>query len=149
MRTLIGWISALFASGLIGAAMYGAVLSDPVAQADTDAVVERMVAEPGPQPTLVRTEVREVVEPTPTVTVDEVVLVAPAQPAAPQRATTPGTTRTAAPSIAGRGDSSEDRDDHDSEDSDRDDERDDSDDAEDDRDDSDDAEDPDDEHEDD
>ena len=51
MRTLIGWISALFASALIGAAMYNAVLSDPVPQAAADTVVERTVAAPGPQPT--------------------------------------------------------------------------------------------------
>ena len=142
MRTLIGWISALFASAFIGAAVYGAVLSDPVPQADTDAVVERMVAQPGPQPTVVRTEVREVVEPTPTITVEDVVLVAPAQPAARQGTTGPNASRTAAPTSPQR--SADDRNgrdddrDEDAEDADHDDEDDsdsDSEDHEDDRDD--------------
>jgi hypothetical protein len=111
MRTLIGWISALFASAFIGAALYDAVLSDPVPQAAADTVVERMVPAPGPQPTLVRTEIREVVEPTPTITVEDLVLVAPAQPAAQPRTSSPAPARTAAPPPRGGEDRSEDAED--------------------------------------
>ena len=76
MRTVIGWMAAMFASALLGAAVYQTVLSKPLPELDPTATVERITREPGPQPTLYRTEVRTVVEPTPTVTVEDKVVIA-------------------------------------------------------------------------
>jgi len=81
MRTVIGWTAALFASALLGAAVYQTVLSKPVLEPDASAYVETTTRNPTPGPTVYRTEVRKVVEPTPRVTVIEEVLV-PAAPAA-------------------------------------------------------------------
>lgn len=88
MRTVIGWMAALFASALLGAVVYETVLSKPVVEPDASAYVETTTRNPTPGPTVYRTEVRKVVEPTPTVTVIEEVAV----PAAP--ATRPAPART-------------------------------------------------------
>ena len=68
MRTVIGWTAALFASALLGAVVYETVLSKPVLEPDATAYVETTTRNPTPGPTVYRTEVRKVVEPTPTVT---------------------------------------------------------------------------------
>jgi len=95
MRTVIGWTAALFASALLGAAVYQTVLSKPVLEPDASAYVETTTRNPTPGPTVYRTEVRKVVEPTPTVTVVDEVLV-PAAPAAQPAAA--GTSQVSAPS---------------------------------------------------
>jgi hypothetical protein len=98
MRTVIGWMAAMFASALLGAAVYQTVLSKPLPELDPTATVETITREPGPQPTLYRTEVRTVVEPTPTVTVEDKVLVKEqvVQVGQPQTSK-PAPTRTSAP----------------------------------------------------
>lgn len=78
MRTLLGWTLALVSSALLGAALYQAVLTHPLPPGDPAAVLERVQADPLPGPTLYRTEVHTIVEPTPTVTVTDVVVVPPA-----------------------------------------------------------------------
>ena len=95
MRTVIGWTAALFASALLGAVVYQTVLSKPVLEPDASAYVETTTRNPTPGPTVYRTEVRKVVEPTPTVTVVDEVLV-PAAPAAQPAAA--GTSQVSAPS---------------------------------------------------
>jgi type IV secretory pathway VirB10-like protein len=75
MRTVIGWMAAMVASALLGAVVYQTVLSKPLAELDPTATVETITRAPVPGPTLYRTEVRTVVEPTPTVTVEEEVLI--------------------------------------------------------------------------
>jgi hypothetical protein len=75
MRTVIGWMAAMLASALLGAAVYQTVLSKPLPDIDPAASVETLSLEPRPTPTVYRTEVRTVVEPTPTVTVEDKVLV--------------------------------------------------------------------------
>ena len=71
MRTLIGWMAAMFASALLGAVVYENVLSKPLPASDQTATVETVAEEPQPTPTVYRTEVKTVVEPTPTVTVED------------------------------------------------------------------------------
>ncbi|HYN56307.1 MAG TPA: hypothetical protein VES03_03805, partial [Motilibacterales bacterium] len=98
MRTVIGWMAAMVASALLGAAVYQTVLSKPLPELDPTATVESITREPTPGPTLVRTEVRTVVEPTPTVTVDDQVLVREESVALSQpRTSAPAPTRTRAP----------------------------------------------------
>lgn len=98
MRSVIGWMAALFASALLGAAVYQTVLSTPQRALDPTATVETVGREPGPQPTLYRTEVRTVVEPTPTETVVEQVLIEEeAVPVSQPRTANPAPTRTSAP----------------------------------------------------
>jgi hypothetical protein len=95
MRAILGWALALVAGAFLGAAVYESALSDPASQLAVPAVVPSGALTPEPAPTLYRTEVRKVVEPTPTVTVvDEVVVTKTVAPAAP-RAQTVG--RTAKP----------------------------------------------------
>jgi len=117
MRTVIGWMAALFASALLGAAVYQTVLSTPLPELDPTATVETIRREPSPGPTLYRTEVRTIVEPTPTVTVEDVVRVADeAAPVSRPRTANPAPTRTSAPkstprATAEREDDSAERDD--------------------------------------
>jgi type IV secretory pathway VirB10-like protein len=85
-------MTAMLASALLGAAVYQTVLSKPAPPLDPTATVETITREPGPQPTLYRTEVRTVVEPTPTVTVEERIVLVD-QP----RTANPAPTRTSAP----------------------------------------------------
>ncbi len=75
MRTVIGWMAAMLASALLGAAVYQTVLSKPLPELDPTATVETIARDPSPGPTQYRTEVRTVVEPTPTVTVEDKILV--------------------------------------------------------------------------
>jgi hypothetical protein len=75
MRTVIGWMAAMLASALLGAAVYQTVLSKPLPELDPAATVETISRDPSPGPTLYRTEVRTVVEPTPTVTIEDKVVV--------------------------------------------------------------------------
>ena len=82
MRTVLGWAVALVAGAFMGAAVYQAVLSDPLPRKAAAEVVPSVQATPEPAPTIYRTEVREIVDPTPTVTVvDEVVVEKTAKPA--------------------------------------------------------------------
>ncbi len=83
MRTVIGWMAALFASALLGAVVYETVLSEPALEPDASAYVETTTRNPTPGPIVYRTEVRKVVEPTPTVTVLEEIAVPAAQVAQP------------------------------------------------------------------
>jgi hypothetical protein len=103
MRALIGWTLALASSALLGAALYQAVLNDPLARpvAGTAAVGDAPTL--APRPTVTRTEVRTVVDPTPTVTVEEVVdrpatlRATSGEAAAPNRTSAPRPTLAAAP----------------------------------------------------
>lgn len=76
MRTLIGWMAAMVASALLGAAVYQTVLSRPLADVGPAATVETISQEPSAVPTVYRTEIQTVVDPTPTVTVEDRVLIA-------------------------------------------------------------------------
>ncbi len=131
MRTMIGWMAALFASALLGAAVYQTVLSKPLPDIVPAASVETVSAAPRPTPTEYRTEIRTVVEPTPTVTIeDQVLLTEQAVPVAAQetaaaaatRTRTPGATpratadRQESPSATRTEDSDDDEDDHDEDD---------------------------------
>jgi hypothetical protein len=111
MRTVIGWMAAMLASAMLGAAVYQTVLSKPLPELDPTATVETIGREPSPGPTLYRTEVRTVVEPTPTVTVEDKVLVAEEVVEVSQpRAANPAPVRTSAPkprATAERNDESE------------------------------------------
>jgi hypothetical protein len=98
MRTVIGWMAAMLASALLGAAVYQTVLSKPLPELDPTATVETITSDPNPGPTLYRTEVRTVVDPTPTVTVEDKVqvreeVVQVSQP----RTSRPAPARTSAP----------------------------------------------------
>ena len=98
MRTVIGWMAAMLASALLGAAVYQTVLSKPLPELDPTATVEMVTREAGPQPTLYRTEVRTVVEPTPTVTVeDKVVIKEEVVQVSQPRTSRPAPARTSAP----------------------------------------------------
>ena len=98
MRSVIGWMAALFGSALLGAAVYQTVLSAPQRALDPTATVETVGREPGPQPTLYRTEVRTVVDPTPTEVVEDTVLIQEEVAQASQpRTANPAPTRTSAP----------------------------------------------------
>ncbi len=100
MRTVIGWIGAMLASALLGAAVYESVLSRPVPPPEATASVEILPAEPLPTPTVYRTKVRKVVDPTPTVTIEEVVEVpevAVVARSTSTRAAAPEPARTSAP----------------------------------------------------
>jgi type IV secretory pathway VirB10-like protein len=98
MRTVLGWMAAMVASALLGAAVYQTVLSKPAAQLDPTATVQTVTREPGPTPTLYRTEVRTVVEPTPIVTVEErVVVQEPVDEVDQPRTANAAPTRTSAP----------------------------------------------------
>jgi hypothetical protein len=96
MRAILGWALALVAGAFLGAAVYESVLSDPASQLAVPAVVPSGALTPEPAPALYRTEIREVVEPTPTVTVvDEIVVTKTAAPAAPRVQTTGRTAKPA------------------------------------------------------
>ena len=96
MRTLIGWMAAMFASALLGAVVYENVLSKPVPAAEQTSSVEMVPVEPTPTPTVYRTEVKTVVDPTPTATVvDKVVIQEEAVQVSQPRSSRP--TRTSAP----------------------------------------------------
>ena len=112
MRSVIGWMAALFGSALLGAAVYQTVLSAPQRALDPTATVETVGREPGPQPTLYRTEVRTVVDPTPTEVVEDTVLIQEevAQASLPRTAN-PAPTRTSAPAPQPRATEAEDEDD--------------------------------------
>ncbi len=98
MRTVIGWMAALLGSALLGATVYQTVLSKPLPELDPTATVETITQVPGPQPTLYRTEVRTIVEPTPTVTVeDEVLIQEEAVQVSQPRTANPAPARTSAP----------------------------------------------------
>jgi hypothetical protein len=98
MRTVLGWMAAMVASALLGAAVYQTVLSKPTPELDPTATVEAISREPAPQPTLYRTELRTVVEPTPTVTVEDKVLVEEQVVQVDQpRTSNPAPSRTSAP----------------------------------------------------
>lgn len=98
MRTVIGWMAALLGSALLGAAVYQTVLSQPLTELDPTATVERISGAPNPGPTLYRTEFRTVVEPTPTMTVeDEVLIVEEPVAASEPRTSNPSPARTSAP----------------------------------------------------
>ena len=115
MRTVIGWMAALFGSALLGATVYQTVLSKPLPELDPTATVETISsgtqprADPCTGPRSARSS-----NPTPTVTVEDEVLIeeevvqasqprtpnpAPARTSAPKpqahRATRTPTTRTA------------------------------------------------------
>ena len=112
MRSVIGWMAALFGSALLGAAVYQTVLSAPQRALDPTATVETVGREPGPQPTLYRTEVRTVVDPTPTEIVEDTVLIQEevAQASLPRTAN-PAPTRTSAAAPQPRATEDEDEDD--------------------------------------
>ncbi len=98
MRTVIGWMAALLGSALLGATVYQVVLSKPLPELDPTATVETISRAPSPGPTQFRTEVRTVVEPTPTVTVeDEVLLEEAAVQVSQPRTPNPAPARTSAP----------------------------------------------------
>lgn len=112
MRSVIGWMAALFGSALLGAAVYQTVLSAPQRALDPTATVETVGREPGPQPTLYRTEVRTVVDPTPTEVVEDTVLIQEEVAQASQpRTANPAPTRTSAPAPQPRATEDEDEDD--------------------------------------
>ena len=112
MRSVIGWMAALFGSALLGAAVYQTVLSAPQHALDPTATVERVGREPGPQSTLYRTEVRTVVDPTPTEVVEDTVLIQEEVAQASQpRTANPAPTRTSAPAPQPRATEAEDEDD--------------------------------------
>lgn len=97
MRTVIGWMAAMLASALLGAAVYQTVLSKPLPELDPTATVETITGEPGPQPTIYRTESRTVVEPTPTVTVEDEVVIEEVVQVSQPRTSSPAPARTSAP----------------------------------------------------
>lgn len=98
MRSVIGWMAALLGSALLGAAVYQTVLSKPLPELDPTATVETISGTPEPGPTLYRTEVRTIVEPTPTVTVDDEVLIEEEVTSVSQPGTSdPAPARTSAP----------------------------------------------------
>jgi hypothetical protein len=97
MRTLIGWMAAMLASALLGAVVYENVLSKPVPASEQTATVETVPEVPLPTPTVYRTEVRTVVEPTPTATVVDEVVVRDVVSVSQQRTTARKPTRTAEP----------------------------------------------------
>ena len=114
MRSVIGWMAALFGSALLGAAVYQTVLSAPQRALDPTATVETVGREPGPQPTLYRTEVRTVVDPTPTEVVEDTVLIQEEVVQVSQpRTANPAPTRTSAPAPQPRATEAEDEDDSD------------------------------------
>lgn len=81
MRTVLGWAVALVAGAFMGAAVYQAVLSDPLPRKAAAEVVPSAQVTPEPAPTLYRTEVREIVDPAPTITVvEEIVVTETAEP---------------------------------------------------------------------
>lgn len=111
MRSVIGWMAALFGSALLGAAVYQTVLSAPQRALDPTATVETVGREPGPQPTLYRTEVRTVVDPTPTEVVEDTVLIQEEVVQVSQpRTANPAPTRTSAPAPQSRATEAEDDD---------------------------------------
>ena len=104
MRIVLGWCLALLSSALLGGAVYQVVLTDPRPPviAQPAPATGLPTHEPTPRPTITRTVVRTVVDPTPTITIDDVVTrVAPTAPrtsaAAPQRTIRPIVERTRAP----------------------------------------------------
>lgn len=98
MRTLIGWMAAMFASALLGAVVYENVLSKPVPASEQTASVETVAEEPTPTPTVYRTEVKTVVDPTPTATVvDKVVIEEEVVQVSQPRTSRPAPARTWAP----------------------------------------------------
>jgi hypothetical protein len=98
MRTLIGWMAAMLASALLGAVVYENVLSKPVPASEQTATVETVPEPPLPTPTVYRTEVRTVVEPTPTTTVvDKVLVTEEVVQVSRPRTSTPAPARTSAP----------------------------------------------------
>lgn len=102
MRILLVWCVTLLSSAVLGGAFYQVVLSDPQPQVIAGPEVVGRTSDPIPTPTITRTEVRTVVRPTPTITIEEVVprLVSTAARAsvpAPQRTAAPTPRRTSAP----------------------------------------------------
>lgn len=75
MRTVIGWVAALLASALLGAAVYEVALSSPLPQTEIGASQAWATEAPADPPTIRRTITRTVVDPTPTVTVEVPVVV--------------------------------------------------------------------------
>jgi hypothetical protein len=75
MRAVLGWAVALVAGAFMGAAVYQAVLTDPTPRSAVATVVPSAEGTPEAVPTLYRTEVVTVVDPTPTITVEEEVVV--------------------------------------------------------------------------
>jgi hypothetical protein len=76
MRAILGWVAALAAGALVGVAVYHTVLADTTPRLAAEVVVPSAEITPEAVPTVYRTEVRTVVDPTPTVTVQDVVEVA-------------------------------------------------------------------------
>jgi hypothetical protein len=98
MRTLIGWMAAMLASALLGAVVYENVLSKPVPASEQTASVEMVPEEPTPTPTVYRTKVKTVVDPTPTATVvDKVVIEEEVLQVSQPRTSKPAPARTSAP----------------------------------------------------
>jgi hypothetical protein len=112
MRTLIGWMAAMLASALLGAVVYENVLSKPVPASEQTASVEMVPEEPTPTPTVYRTEVKTVVDPTPTATVvDKVVIEEEVLQVSQPRTSKPDPARTSAPKPRPRATAERERDD--------------------------------------
>ncbi len=91
MRAILGWVAALAAGALVGVAVYHTVLADTTPRLAAEVVVPSAEITPEAAPTVYRTEVRTVVDPTPTVTVQDVVEVTRQAASTPDPAPTSST----------------------------------------------------------